>query len=229
MQEQGKGQQEELSQPFLFLKGAGLRSSTMQVGTAALGNHCTEQVSAAPSIARACIWRPERMGQKLLGNKDESKTVSAGRHATPWGRGNVMKGNLNKVPGGNSQRSLDSRPSLTTFFPVNLRNGIACTFPHETTVYRMKQSHRQKHILLWRLTAGFWSGKKAKSASQRQRRPERRFPRPTSLPDGRFCSLMLPSSVCFWLWLHKKEKYSQGSWSDQRPLWLRTRKTKVKS
>ena len=54
IQEQGKGQQEELSQPFLFLKGAGPRSSTMQVGTAMLGSHCTERVSAALSIARAC-------------------------------------------------------------------------------------------------------------------------------------------------------------------------------
>ena len=54
IQEQGKGQQEELSQPFLFLKGAGPRSSTMQVGTAVLGSHCTERVSAALSIARAC-------------------------------------------------------------------------------------------------------------------------------------------------------------------------------
>ena len=63
----------------------------------------------------------------------------------------------------------------------------------------MKQSHKQKHVLFWRLTAEFWLGKKkTKSASQRQRRLGRRFPRPTSLPDGRFCSLMLPSSVFFW-------------------------------
>ena len=54
IQEQGKGQQEELSQPFLFLKRAGPRSSTIQVGTAVLGNHCVERVSAALSIARAC-------------------------------------------------------------------------------------------------------------------------------------------------------------------------------